>query len=205
MHHSVRGRSHLVILAAMALLPAAASAQGPTVASGLVRASDGTALANATVSISSLRVGATTTRDGQYQLTIPASAAGPLVMTARRIGYKPASVTITPTGAAIRQDFTLEVSPTELSEVVVTAMGVEKQKSKLGTAQQQLNAGELNTTRAQNLIQQIQGKVSGVQISSPGTQGSRSGTPPRPRCVRPVHRTRGSAPASRTPDTIPTA
>src|SRR5437667_382568 len=57
------------------------------------------------------------------------------------------------------------------AQVVVTALGVEREKSRLGTAVQQINAGELNDTRAQNLVQQIQGKVSGVQITAPGTQG----------------------------------
>lgn len=171
MHDRVRGSSLLAALAVSALLPLTALAQGPTVASGTVRAADGTPLVNATVTITSLRVGTTTIRDGQYQLTLPANAAGPLVMTARRIGYKPASATITPTGGPIRQDFTLEVSATELSEVVVTALGIQRERAKLGTAQQSLNAGEINETRAQNMIQQLQGKVSGVQITGPSTQG----------------------------------
>src|SRR5207253_2370979 len=35
----------------------------------------------------------------------------------------------------------------------------------------QISAADLNETRAQNVVQQLEGKVSGVQISSPGTQG----------------------------------
>jgi TonB-linked SusC/RagA family outer membrane protein len=171
MHQRVRESSFLMALAVAALLPLTALAQGPTIASGTVRAEDGSPLANAAVTITSLRVGTTTSRDGQYTITIPANAAGPVGITARRIGYQPMTVTVTPTGAPIRQDFTLKVSATELSEVVVTALGIQRERAKLGTAQQTLNAGEVNTTRAQNLIQQIQGKVSGVQISSPGTQG----------------------------------
>jgi TonB-linked SusC/RagA family outer membrane protein len=167
----VRGRSLLTAFAVTALFPMAALSQGPTVASGTIRGSDGTPLIGATVTAGSLRVGATTNRDGQYSFTIPASATGPIVLTARRIGYQPATATITPTGVAIRQDFTLQVSATELAEVVVTALGMQREKAKLGTAQQSLTAGDVNNTRAQNLVQQIQGKVSGVQITSPGTQG----------------------------------
>ena len=170
MRHRVRGSSLFTALAVAALLPSVALSQGPTV-SGTVRGPDGAPLVSAAVAIASLRVGATTNREGQYSFTLPANAAGPLVITARRIGYLPATATITPTGGAINQDFTLRVSATELAEVVVTALGIQREKAKLGTAQQTLNAGEINNTRAQNLIQQIQGKVSGVQISSPGTQG----------------------------------
>ena len=54
---------------------------------------------------------------------------------------------------------------------VVTALGVEREKSQLGTAQQQVTAEELTQTKAMNVVQQVQGKVSGVQISGAGTQG----------------------------------
>ena len=55
--------------------------------------------------------------------------------------------------------------------MVVTALGLTREKSRLGTAQQQISTQELNQTRAQNIVQQIEGKVSGVAITSPGTQG----------------------------------
>ncbi|CAN5227238.1 SusC/RagA family TonB-linked outer membrane protein [soil metagenome] len=158
-------------LALVALLPVAGLAQTPTVVSGEVRASDGTPLNGASVTIAALRVGATSNAAGQYTFTVPASATGRATLTARRIGYTPESVEITLTGGAVRQDFTLEVGATELAQVVVTALGVEREKARLGTAQQQLTAGEINETRAQNLVQQIQGKVSGVQITGPSTQG----------------------------------
>jgi TonB-linked SusC/RagA family outer membrane protein len=154
---------------ALSLLPAAAWAQ--TVVSGTVRGSNGATLANAVVSVRSLSVGATTDAEGRYRFTVPATATGSVAVSVRRIGYVPATATINVGGGSVSQDFTLTVSATELAEVVVTALGVERQKSKLGTAQQQLSAGELNMTRAQNVVQQMEGKVAGVQITSPGTQG----------------------------------
>jgi TonB-linked SusC/RagA family outer membrane protein len=154
---------------ALSLLPAAAWAQ--TVVSGTVRGSNGATLANAVVSVKSLSVGATTDAEGRYRFTVPATATGSVAVSVRRIGYVPATATINVGGGSVSQDFTLTVSATELAEVVVTALGVERQKSKLGTAQQQLSAGELNMTRAQNVVQQMEGKVAGVQITSPGTQG----------------------------------
>jgi TonB-linked SusC/RagA family outer membrane protein len=154
------------------LLPATLAAQQPTIISGRVSTAEGAPLTGGNVSIPTMRLGAQTNNQGEYQFTVPASAIGQQVtLTARRIGYEPRSVQITLTGGSIRQDFALTVSPTQLAEVVVTALGLERERSKLGTAQQQLTAGEMNDTRAQNLIQQIQGKVSGVQITSPGTQG----------------------------------
>ena len=158
-------------LLAVAIVPAA-YAQQPTTVSGQVTASvGGTPLAGAQVAIPTLRVGATTDAEGRYTFTVPASATGEATLTVRRLGYVSRSVPISLTGAPIRQDFALEVGAAALAEVVVTALGLERERSRLGTAQQQLTAGEVNDTRAQNLVQQIQGKVAGVQITSPGTQG----------------------------------
>jgi len=159
----------LVAAIALALLPVAAVAQ--TVVSGTVRGTNGATLANAVVTIQSLRVGATTDAEGRYRFTVPPTATGQVALTVRRIGYQPGTATINLAGGSVSQDFSLLVSATELAEVVVTALGVQRERSRLGTAQQQLNAGELNTTRAQNLVQQMQGKVAGVQITAPGTQG----------------------------------
>jgi TonB-linked SusC/RagA family outer membrane protein len=153
------------------LAPALAQAQGTTV-SGRVTGTAGTPLNAASVNIPALRVGGFTDEAGNYSFTAPASANGTTVtVTARRLGYQPSSATVTLSGTAVSQNFSLSVSATELAGVVVTALGLTREKSRLGTAQQQLSAGEINETRAQNLVQQIQGKVSGVQITSPGTQG----------------------------------
>jgi TonB-linked SusC/RagA family outer membrane protein len=53
----------------------------------------------------------------------------------------------------------------------VTALGIERERSQLGTAQQQLSTTELNQTRTQSVATQMQGKVSGVNITGAGTQG----------------------------------
>jgi TonB-linked SusC/RagA family outer membrane protein len=165
-------RSVLSVATMLALLSAVAYAQTSTTVAGRVTGSDGAPLVGGNVSIAALRLGATTNAQGEYRFTVPASVTGQQVtLTARRLGYEPSSVQITLTGGPVRQDFTLSVSPTQLAQVVVTALGAERERAKLGTAQQQLTAGEMNETRAQNLIQQMQGKVSGVQITSPGTQG----------------------------------
>jgi TonB-linked SusC/RagA family outer membrane protein len=162
----------LTVVALAGLLPATLAAQQPTNITGRITAQDGTPLSGGTVTIAAMRLGATANARGEFQLSVPASATGQQVaLTARRIGYEPRTIQITLTGQAIRQDIALTVSPTQLAEVVVTALGLERERSRLGTAQQQLTAGDINETRSQNLMQQIQGKVSGVQITASGTQG----------------------------------
>ncbi|HEU4748084.1 MAG TPA: SusC/RagA family TonB-linked outer membrane protein [Gemmatimonadaceae bacterium] len=155
----------------LGLAPAVAAAQGTTI-SGQVTGTAGAPVPGASVSIPTLRVGGFTDDQGNYTFTVPASATGTTVtVTARRLGYQPSSAQVTLSGAPVLQNFSLSAAATQLQGVVVTALGREVEKSRLGTAQQQIASTELNTTRAQNVVQQIQGKVSGVQITAPGTQG----------------------------------
>src|SRR6266550_675026 len=159
-------------LVLLGLLPAVASAQEATTVTGEVTAAaGGTPVVGASVMIPTLRLTTTTDAQGKYRFTVPASATGEVTLSARRIGYVTRSVQINLAGGPLRQDFALEASAVELTTVVVTGLGGERERSRLGTASQQVSAADLNQTRAQNLVQQIQGKLSGVQITGPGTQG----------------------------------
>ncbi|MBP9104591.1 MAG: SusC/RagA family TonB-linked outer membrane protein [Chitinophagaceae bacterium] len=55
-----------------------------------------------------------------------------------------------------------------LDEVVVTAFGVKKQKRSLGYSTQEVKAEDLAISQQPNLLNALQGKVSGVQINSGG-------------------------------------
>lgn len=166
-----RIRSYLV-LASLLVLPGLAAAQGATI-TGVVRSEAGAPLPSVSVVLEGTNIGAQTREDGAYSISVPATSVNgqSARLIARRIGYRQGSATITLTTGTIRQDFTLSSTAAVLSEVVVTALGEQRARSTLGTAQQQVSATELNETRAQNVMQQIQGKVSGIQITSPGTQG----------------------------------
>ncbi|MDQ6871968.1 MAG: SusC/RagA family TonB-linked outer membrane protein [Gemmatimonadota bacterium] len=155
----------------LGLSPAFAQAQGTSI-SGVVTGTGGAPVVGASVSIPALRVGGFTDDQGRYNFTAPASANGTTVtVTARRLGFQPSSAQVTLGSAPVAQNFSLSAAATELQGVVVTALGISREKSRLGTAQQQISAADLNETRAQNIVQQIEGKVSGVQITAPGTQG----------------------------------
>jgi TonB-linked SusC/RagA family outer membrane protein len=55
-----------------------------------------------------------------------------------------------------------------LSEVVVTALGISKEKKALGFATQEVKSAELNRNHQPNVLNALQGKVAGVTISSVG-------------------------------------
>jgi TonB-linked SusC/RagA family outer membrane protein len=162
--------------AALALVPAIALAQQPTTITGRVTTEAGTALQGASVTIPALSLGTYSNQDGRYSFTVPATrSTGELVrVTARRIGYRAQAVNLTLSGGTLTQDFTLVATATQLNEVVVTALGQSREKSRVGTAVQQISTQELTQTKAPDIIQQIEGKVSGVQITGTGAPGGSS-------------------------------
>ena len=162
----------LLGVAMFGLVPATLAAQQSTTVTGRVVSDANTPATGVTVSIPELRVGTQTDPLGQYTFTAPATASGRTVyVIARRLGYQPDSAQITLSGGTVTQNFTLRQSATQLTGVVVTALGIEREKSQLGTAQQQITSADLNTTKAMNIVQQVQGKVSGVNITGSGTPG----------------------------------
>jgi len=158
---------------ALAVSTHVARAQEPTRVQGLVTNDARQPLAGVSVGIQSLGVGAFTGDDGRYTFAIPAGrGAGTQVsLTARRIGFQPVSASINLSSPTITKDFILASSPTQLEGVVVTALGITREKSQLGTAMQQVDAAELNRARDQSIVNQLAGKVSGLNVTGSGTQG----------------------------------
>lgn len=155
--------------------PTAAQAQGAATIHGRVTTDAGEPLPGASVSVTALHAGAVTDESGQYSFSIPASrlSSGPATLVVRRIGYGSRSAPVTlRAGASITMDFTLRTVATNLQGVVITALGVQREKSQLGTAQQELSSKELNATHAQNFVDQLEGKVAGMAVTGSGTPGA---------------------------------
>lgn len=162
----------LVASAVIAALPLSARAQSPVTVTGRVVSEAGQPLGSVQVFIQSLNVGTVTRDDGTYTLQVPARAAGTTVTVgARRIGFNATSQQVALRGTSVAVNFSLSTAATQLTGVVVTAQGIERDKSSLGTAQQTVTSAELTQTKAPNLVNQLQGKVSGVNITGAGTPG----------------------------------
>ena len=63
----------------------------------------------------------------------------------------------------------LQPNATDLNEVVVTAMGVTRQKKALGYATQEISSDQLTTGKDNNILNSLSGKLAGVRITN--TQG----------------------------------
>ncbi|HKW08922.1 MAG TPA: TonB-dependent receptor plug domain-containing protein, partial [Gemmatimonadaceae bacterium] len=160
----------------LGIVPAIASAQQPTILTGRVTTDAGTPLQGASITIPALSLGAYSQADGRYSFTVPATrSTGQLIrVTARRIGFRAQAVNVTLSGGTVTQDFTLTTTPTEISGVVVTALGQSREKSQVGTSVQQISSQELTQTKGQSIVDQMSGKVSGVAITGSGSPGGSS-------------------------------
>jgi len=156
------------------LLAAPLAAQ--TTVRGHITTDAGSPIAGVSVAIRSLNLGANTDATGLYSFTVPANrATGQTVsLSVRRIGFTPKEVPIILSGSTITKDVAISAAATELEGIVVTALGIEQEKSKLGTAVQQVSAQQLTQTPTISITDALQGKVAGLQITGSGTQGGSS-------------------------------
>lgn len=171
---NMMSNSHRLLVPVAGLLgfaPLALRAQEATNVTGTVTSSQAP-VENVTVSIPELRLGGSTDQAGRYRIIVPASANGrTVVLVARRIGYAPDSARVTLGGGLVVQDLQLRAQATQLTSVVILGIGQSRPKSEVGTAVQTVSSADLNVTKSMNLVEQVQGKVSGVQITGAGTPG----------------------------------
>lgn len=140
--------------------------QGQTV-SGAIVDSDGLPLISANVLVKGTTVGAVTDLDGTYSVEVPA---GGEVLIFSYTGYNTIEVNID--GRSVI-DITLEEGRI-LDEVVVTALGIEKEAKTLGYGVDNIGSEELTKARSTNLVNALQGKVTGVNIGN--TDGNLGGS-----------------------------
>lgn len=154
----------LLSLVLLVGLATEASAQARTVTGRVTSAENGQPLAGVTVLVKGTTLGARTDTQGRYSVNVPA---GSNTLTFSALDYGSRDVAIVGTTV----DVQLTRQAVALEGVVVTGLGIERQKSQLGTAQQTVSSEELTATQTHNVMSQLQGKVSGVNITNAGTPG----------------------------------
>ena len=129
---------------------------------------DGGALPGASVLIKGTSRGSTTNADGEFTIT----AASDAVLVVSFIGFKSLEV---PVGAKTSIDISLEEDATQFNEVVVTALGIAREKKALGYSVQEVSGKALTQARETNLINSLSGRLAGVQVTnSNGAPGASS-------------------------------
>ncbi len=106
--------------------------------------------------------GTSTNVAGNYTLSLP-DGKGTLIFS--YVGYVPAEV---PIGGRSVVNITLEADVKALKEVVVTALGISREKSSLGYAIGEIKSEQLQTVPHTNVLNALTGKVAGLSITSAG-------------------------------------
>jgi TonB-linked SusC/RagA family outer membrane protein len=134
---------------------------------GTVTETSGQTLPGVSVAEKGTSNGVSTGADGKFSLNVKPGA----VLTFSFIGFKTKEVTV---GTEATINVTLESGENALNEVVVTALGIKREKKSLGFAVQEVKGQALADTKEPNIVNSLSGKVAGLQItrSSNGPGGS---------------------------------
>lgn len=121
-----------------------------------------------TVIIEGTTTGVATLNDGTYAIDAPANA----VLLFSAIGLENQRI---PINNRTVINVTMAESAIAVEEVVVTALGIEKEKKALGYSVQDLKSDEIMRNKQTNVINSLAGKVAGVNITqSSGSAGAGS-------------------------------
>ena len=142
-------------------------AQNTKVAGSVISADDGLQVIGASIVVKGTMVGTVTDYDGNFTLEVPSNGK---VLIVSYVGMLTQEVPVSPNVRVV-----LKSDTQNLDEVVVTAMGISKEKKALGYAVQDVKGDKLTQAANSNLAGALQGKVSGLDIKpSSGMPGASS-------------------------------
>jgi TonB-linked SusC/RagA family outer membrane protein len=130
-----------------------------TITGKVISKTDGKGLPGANVLVKGKTVGAVTGANGEFAL----SAEPNTTITVSYIGFLTQEVVL---GNQTELTITLADDASQLQEVVVTALGIAREKKALGYSLQELKGSELTQARPTNLVNALSGKIAGVQVTA---------------------------------------
>jgi TonB-linked SusC/RagA family outer membrane protein len=134
---------------------------------GMISDAKGEPMVGASILVKGTTTGTISDVDGKYSLKVPAGAT---TLSISFAGFQSQDIAL---GASNVVDVSLAESV--LQEVIVTALGISKQNKALGYATQQVSGDNLKESNTTNIVDALNGKVAGAQItSSSGALGASS-------------------------------
>ncbi|MBP8766297.1 MAG: TonB-dependent receptor plug domain-containing protein, partial [Ferruginibacter sp.] len=143
------------------------SAQDKKLVTGTIKDADGNPVASATIREKKTNNYATSDLNGNFKISVSPGAT--LVFSS--IGFDDKEVVNDNSGSINVQ---LAIASKEMTAVVVTALGIKREKKSLGYAMQELKGESLVSAKEPNLANALTGKIAGLQVvrSSDGPAGS---------------------------------
>ena len=142
-------------------------AQTKEISGKVTSADDGGSLPGVSVSVKGTTVGTITDMDGMFRLKVPQDA--------RSLVFSFVGMSTQEVAIESKTSFTIQLKPESIGvdEVVVTAMGIARDKKALGYAVSEFNRESLENVQVLDASTALQGKVAGVSISpSSGAPGA---------------------------------
>ncbi|WP_445452762.1 SusC/RagA family TonB-linked outer membrane protein [Flavobacterium sp. 25HG05S-40] len=136
------------------------------VVTGVVSDNSGLPLPGVNVLVKGTNLGTQTDFDGKF--SIKATASQTLVF--NFVGMKTQEVAASSTTMKVK----MKDDAVELEGVVVTALGVKRQKRALGSATASVSGKDLTEVNNTNIFESLSGKVAGVDITAPAQVGASS-------------------------------
>ena len=154
-------RKCLFLLFLFVLPSVVALAQQKTI-SGVVVDETNEPLIGVSVVVKGTTTGVITDFDGRYALSVPENS----TISFSYIGMKLQEIKV-PSSTSIL-NVTMQSDSQLIDEVVVTAMGIRQEKKRMNFAVQSVNSDALTESRSANFVNALQGKVSGLSVTTAG-------------------------------------
>ena len=153
-----------VFLSILLLVGCALSAQKTI--NGIITDESGVPLPGVNVLVVETNDGTTTDFDGNFLIDVEEGQ----TIIVSYVGYEALTIKV-----SNDTNFNLSLNKTgALDEIVVTALGLSRQKKSLGYAVTEVGGDDVNTVKDHNLASSLMGKVPGLNITSSGAIGSAS-------------------------------
>ena len=152
----------------LSLSIAFAFAQDKQIEGTITDASDKMPVIGANIFVKGTKIGTSTDVNGHFVLGVPVTAT---TLSISYIGKKTQEVPVPESGVI---NLALEDDSRQINEVVVTALGIKREQKSLGYAAQVVGGSDVNTAKEANVVNQLQGKVAGVQITGSSNLGGSS-------------------------------
>lgn len=156
---------HTVLLFVFIFFSLIVSSQELAVEGRVTGASDGISMPGVSVLLKGTAKGTVTNLDGHFSIRV---AKGQTLVISF-LGYESQELKVE---EARFLEIALVESSKELQEVVVTALGIARQKREIGYSTEKIEATVVTDSKASNVLNAISGRAAGVQISQPdGVEG----------------------------------
>jgi TonB-linked SusC/RagA family outer membrane protein len=152
-------RKFLLTAAYLLMLFTQVWAQSRVITGTVTDARTNTPLQSVTVAVRGTTTSTQTNGEGNFAI----SAATGNVLVFSSVGFQSQEVTV---GASSSVSISLQVQSNELNEVVVTALGVSREKGSVGYATTTIRTDEINRVSPVSMFDGLQGKIAGADISN---------------------------------------